>query len=136
MHGTASFDVATLHAGGDGVQFDAGCCAPHVQQLLGALLRDAPAHGWGPRQARELLQYCTALSVLPPAWHDKSLQRHPIRVCSVAAWEEGGSADNTPTASTCTRTLYVPEAYASVAAMVERFEKAFEHQSTSGFRYA
>ena len=84
---------------------------------------------------RQLLQFATAFSVLPPDDHDKSLKHKPIKVCSVPPDAEGGSPLNTPTASTCVRELYVPE-YPSIDAMKERFELAFKHMSTSGFQYA
>ena len=67
------------------------------------LLRNGAAHGWGAAHAKRLLQYCTAISVLPPDAHDKSLKHKRIKVLSVPAGDEGGSAENTPTASTCAR---------------------------------
>ena len=75
-------------------------------------------------------------SVLPPDEHDKSLSKRPVTVLSVPPDAEGGRADNTPTASTCARQLFIPEAYTSVAALAERFEYAFEHAAESGFQYA
>ena len=90
----------------------------------------------GADKAKLLLQYCTSSSVLPPDDHPLSLKHRPIRVCSTPRDAEGGAPSNTPTASTCARTLHVPEGYESLEQLTERFEKAFEHMDTSGFQYA
>ena len=134
MHGTSSFDLRALYAGGRNIIFDS-TCAPGVRTMLTELLENGDAHEWGHEHARQLLQFCTAFSVLPPDDHDKSLRRKPIRVSSVPPDAEGGSELNTPTASTCGRELYVPE-YPTLAALKERFEFAFEHMGTSGFQYS
>ena len=52
--------------------------------------------------------------MLPPVDHSLSLRHKPIVVYSVAAGAEGGALQNTPTASSCTRALYLPEAHSSV----------------------
>lgn len=86
-------------------------------------------------RAKEFLQFCTALTVLPLDDHPKSLRNEPVCVESVAAHMQGGGVRNTPTASTCFRRLYLPESYTTVEVLRERFELAFTHMSTDGFRY-
>jgi len=134
MHGIASFDLPGLYAHGRHVIF-ADTCARAPREQLMELLTNGHTRGWGHEHARQLLQFCTAFSVLPPEGHPHSLGTRPIRVLSVPPGAEGGGADNTPTASTCGRELYLP-VYGSVEKMMERFEKAFEHMQTSGFGYA
>ena len=137
MHGTSGFDLRTLYADGTHLVFDEHC-APNVKGMLTSLLSDAEvakAHGWGKERAKQFLQFTTAMSVLPPDDHGKSLRGQPIRVLSVALGAEGGDQQNTPQSSTCGRELYIPESYPNREWMVERLEKVFEHLG-DGFRYA
>lgn len=129
MHGTSAFTMAAIYAGGDHVHFAEGC-APHTRALLISLLKDP---SW--EHARDFLQFCTASTVLPLADHPKSLRHEPISVESVPARLPGGGLMNTPTASTCFRRLYVPESHTTVEVLRDRFELAFSHMQTDGFRY-
>lgn len=130
MHGTDVFDARAVWSDGRGVVFDASCAARVREQLTELLLRS----GWARTHA--FLQFCTALTVLPPDEHGQSLRHRPIRVYSVPPDAEGGTAQSLPTASTCGRTLYLAATYADTAMMRARFDVALDHMAGSGFGYA
>jgi hypothetical protein len=84
----------------------------------------------------QLLEFCTALKVLPQRDHPRSLAKQPIRVILVPPDEPNGyaRAGALPTASTCARELYLPR-YPDEASLRERFEYALDHMQSSGFMY-
>ena len=81
------------------------------------------------QRLRQLLEFTTALKVLPPREHPKSLMNQPVVLKRV---KQG--VHLLPTAGTCARELYLP-AYADLDTLRARFECALDHMEGSGFGY-
>ena len=86
---------------------------------------------WPPARLRQLLEFCTALKVLPQPAHARSLRKQPVTVHFAPPTAPG----ELPTASTCTRELYVP-LHPTAELVRKRFEQALDHTAAgSGFFY-